>query len=70
MQVMLIPRPCKLLEKTNMKLKQKEIASAKLFKWFRENGMKGNHEKYYFFSSLDITAKLSLTDCLIENSKC
>ena len=67
---MLIPRPCKLLEKTNMKLKQKEIASAKLFKWFRETGMKGNHEKYYFVSSLDITAKLSLTDCLIESSKC
>ena len=55
---MLIPRPRKLLEKTNMKLKQKEIASAKLFKWFRENGMKANHEKYYFVSSLDITAKL------------
>ena len=67
---MLIPRPRKLLEKTNMKLKQKEIASAKLFKWFRENGMKANHEQYYFVSSLDITAKLSLTDCSIENSKC
>ena len=40
---MLIPRPRKLLEKTNMKLKQKEIATAKLFKWYRENGVKANH---------------------------
>ena len=53
-----------------MKLKQKEIASAKLFKWFHENGMKANHDKYYFVSSLDITIKLLLTDCSIENSKC
>ena len=64
---MLMTTPSTLLEITKMKLK-KEVASAKLVKWFRENGMKTNHDKCYFVSSLDIT-KLSLTDFSIENSK-
>ena len=56
--------------KNQYEVKKKEIASAKLPKWFRENGIKTNHDKYYFVSSLDITTKFSLTHCSIENSKC
>ena len=33
--------------------KMLQIASAKLFKWFSENGMKVNQDKCHFLSSLD-----------------
>ena len=43
-------------------------ASVKLFKWFHENGLKANQEKYHFLSSLDMNAKFSLPSCILENS--
>ena len=35
-----------------------QTASVKLFKWFHENGLKGNQEKCHFLLSLDINTKL------------
>ena len=43
-------------------------ASVKLFKWFHENGLKANQEKYHFLSSLDMNAKFLLPSCILENS--
>ena len=42
-------------------------ATVKLFKWFHENGMKANQDKYYFLSSLDISTKFSPPACILEN---
>ena len=59
----------KLLEKNECEIEKKlEMAPVKLFQWFHENGMKANQDKYHFHSSLEITTKLSLPDCSIENS--
>ena len=44
-----------------------KMASAKLFKWFHENGMKANQDKCHFLPRVDIT-KLPLPDYSIENS--
>ena len=43
-------------------------ASVKRFKWFDENGLKANQEKYHFLSSLHINTKFSLPACILENS--
>ena len=45
-----------------------EITQVKLFIWFYEKGMKVNQDKCHFLSSLDITTKLLLPDCSIDNS--
>ena len=45
-----------------------EIVSVKLFKWFHENSMKASQGKGHFLSSFDITTKLSLPDCSVDNS--
>ena len=42
-------------------------ASVKLFEWFHQNGLKSNHEKCHFLSSLDINTKFSLPACMLEN---
>ena len=43
-------------------------ASVKLFKWFHENGLKANQDKYHFLSSLDINTKFLPPVCILENS--
>ena len=43
-------------------------ASVKLFKWFHKNGLKANHEKCHFPSSLDINTKFSLPSSILEIS--
>ena len=43
-------------------------ASVKLFKWFRENGLKANQDKCHFLPCLDINTKFSLPACILENS--
>ena len=40
----------------------------KLFKWFHENSMKANQDKYHFLSSLNVNKKFSLPACILENS--
>ena len=40
--------------------------SAKLFKWFHENGLKANLDKCHFLSSLDINTKFSLPACILH----
>ena len=42
--------------------------SVKLFKWFHENGLKANQDKYHFLSSLDINTKFLPPVCIPENS--
>ena len=42
--------------------------SVKLFKWFHENGLKANQDKYNFLSSLERNTKFSLPVCIPENS--
>ena len=64
---MLMIIPSTLLEKMNTKLLILEIAPVKLFKWFHKKGIKAKQDKCHFFSSLDITTKLSLPDCPIDN---
>ena len=43
-------------------------ASIKLFKWFYENGLKANQDKFHFLSSLDIDIKFLVPACILENS--
>ena len=50
---MLTTIPPTLFEKTNMKLKNNSVG--KTTSWFCENGMRANHDKYFFVFSLDIT---------------
>ena len=42
--------------------------SINLFKWFYENGLKANQDKYHFLSSVDIDTKFLLPACILENS--
>ena len=42
--------------------------SVKLVKWFRENGVKADQDKYHFLSSLGINTKFSLPASILENS--
>ena len=45
-----------------------EKASVKLFKWFRENGLKANQDKCHFLPGLNINTKFLLPACILENS--
>ena len=45
-----------------------QMASPKIFKWFRENDMKANQDKCRFLSSLNISTKFSLPASILENS--
>ena len=56
------------VEKSQYDLETKlQKASVKLFKWFHENGLKANQDKWHFLSSLDINTKFSLPPCILEN---
>ena len=42
--------------------------SVKLFKWFHENDLKTNQDKFHFLSSLGISTKFLLPASILENS--
>ena len=66
---MLMITPLYTVGKSQCNLETKlQMASAKLFKWFHENGLKANQNKCHFLSSLDINSKFSLPGCILENA--
>ena len=63
---MLMITPLIVQEKNQCDLKTKlQKASVKLFKWYPEKGKKTNQDKCHFLSSLDISTKFSLPDCIL-----
>ena len=66
---MLMITPLYTVGKSQRNLETKlQMASAKLFKWFHENGLKVNQNKCHFLSSLVINTKFSLPACILENA--
>ena len=58
------------LKKQIRSWKQIRSSLGKTFKYFHKNGIKARQNKCHLFSSFDITAKLPLLDCSIENRSC
>ena len=45
-------------------------SSTKLFKWFTENEMKSNADKYHLIVSTADTTEIQVGDSVIKNSTC
>ena len=42
---------------------------SQIFRGFHKNGMKANHDKYRFLSSLEASTKYLLTVCMLKNQR-